>query len=874
MTISRIVLIGLFFLCVGLWFGCDSSTDEASDVKTPTTPKGQEPTTMKKDEPQPVWMPLQITSAVSRAGATLTILEDGSIIAAGPNADKDVYTVTATTKLTGITAVQIEVIPDEAFGGGAGRGRVNNLVLTEFSLKAAPADGKADAAAVPFTAAAADFSQEGWPVAAAIDGKAETGWAIDPQEATPHGAIFSTAKPVGFDGGTVLTFTLEQGFQAHNIGRFRLWATTTSPVPPPCTTAEMAAGLAPEPVMTASGKKETWTLSTADTALTVGVDSTDQLVIYSLANIDAGWNWTAQPSVIALPKQVTAGDKVIKPAAWRFNKADAAADTLTLTFDCVQLPGLSLESVWWSASPKLPGPLQHTFRVCNKTDSVVRLSKPYLGVIVQPNSGRKALLWTFGDQAGPTRKQGLTDGSRMKIVSRDGKFGQPMPFCVIDDAGQGGLYLGMENQADFKITVDTFGTDMVRADAQYMAGRGMDVPAGETAAASPTYLGVYNGDIDDGCNQFKRWFWNNKTPANHRSDPIAPWAIFGGLWSYETAGSKAAGAVWWSDEATYRKGVEKEGLKDMGFEAVEVDAYWAEAAKAGDWPSGTKIIPQLAHENGLKLNLYLMNHVTWDTREYLKEIWNEYAPDMWRNDFQDTDLNIQAWAQENCSKNYRFNLSCSSCDFRTMTYASITDLYDDNPDVTRKLFYNLSRVLPPAQINILIHLPYTVWDKGAPSWKWDKDRFVRHFRSTLLAGSWTAVAAITPEYNLPKIVLPSDLPEMIPHLKSNLAIYKSEIRPLIRDGNLYHDIVDAASGFDGVQYCSPQKDRGVVMLFGPAGGSTTVMFKRLKPEQKYQVKFTDMPEQNTTLTGAQLMKEGLPVTFTGTAQSEIILIGE
>jgi hypothetical protein len=54
--------------------------------------------------------------------------------------------------------------------------------------------------------------------------------------------------------------------------------------------------------------------------------------------------------------------------------------------------------------------------------------------------------------------------------------------------------------------------------------------------------------------------------------------------------------------------------------------------------------------------------------------------------------------------------------------------------------------------------------------------------------------------------------------------------------------------------------------------SVTVKCKRLKSEQKYQVRFTDQPAQNTTLTGAQLMGEGLPVAFTGTIQSEIILI--
>ena len=385
------------------------------------------------------------------------------------------------------------------------------------------------------------------------------------------------------------------------------------------------------PVCVASGKKDAWTLSTGDTELTVGVDSSDQLVIYKLTNPGVKWNWTSRPSVIPLPAQAaTAAGVAPTPITWRFlGAAKTGTGAVTLTFDCVQLPGLSLKSVWWAASPRLPGPVQHTFQIQNKTTAEIRLSKPFLNVIVQPNSGRKASLWTFSDQLGAIQKHGLSDGFTIKIVSKKGKMGQPMPFGLVDDSGAGGLYLAMEDQTEFLIAVNALETKLVRASARYVADKVLSVPAGSTVATPPTYLGVYQGDIDDGCNQFKRWFWNNKTPANQRNDPTAPWTTFGGLWSYETKASKAARAVWWSEEATYRKGVEKEGLAGMGFEAVEVDAYWDEADKAGDWPSGTKIMAPLAHKNGLKLNLYLMAKVTWGTREYLKTIWNEYGPDMW-----------------------------------------------------------------------------------------------------------------------------------------------------------------------------------------------------------------------------------------------------
>jgi hypothetical protein len=869
MTTTRVTLLVIFALSCTLLLTCGLDTSNAFAAEPLADSK---PATTKEAAANSDWKPLQIISANSSGGATLTVQKDGSIFASGNNSDQDVYTVTATTKLTGITAVQIEVIPDEALDGKSGRGRKNNLALTEFHLKAAPAAGNHEAVAIALTGATADFSQQDWPVAGATDGKPETGWAIDPEEATPHAAVFATTVPAGFEGGTVLTFVLEQSFQSHNIGKFRLWVTTVSPVPPPYTTVEPTQN----PVKVASGKKEAWTLSTGDTELTVGVDMLDQLVIYKLVNPDAKWNWTDRPAVIPLPTWVVPrADAAPMPITWRFQEiVKTGTDTVALTFQCVQLPELSMKSIWKAASPRLPGPVQHMFQIQNKTASEIRLTKPVLNVIVQPNSGRKALVWTFPDQAGSVQQHALTNDFNLKIETKKSKIGQLMPFCLVDDSGAGGLYLGMEDQMDFLITVNSLETKLVRASAQYVTERNVIVPAGSMVATLPTYLGVYQGDVDDGCNRFKHWFWNNKTPANHRDDPLAPWTMFGGLWSYETKASKAANALWWSEEATYRKGLEQEGLAGMGFEAVEMDAFWEEADQAGDWPSSTKIMVPLAHKNGLKLNLYLMDKVTWDTREYLKNIWNEHRPDMWRNDFQDTDLNVQAWAQDNCPKNYRFNMSCSSCDFKSMSYTSLVDIYDDNPDVSRKYFYSLSYTLPPGQINILMHLPYAFWQKGAPTWGWDKDRFVRQLRSTMLAGSWIAVAAITPEYNLPKIVLPSDMPEMIPHLKSNLAIYKWEIRPLIREGNLYHDIVDVASGFDGAEYNSPSQDRSVVLLFGPAGKSVTVRCKRLNPEQNYEVKFTDMPAQNTKLTGAQLMKEGLPVTFTGTAQSEIILIGK
>src|SRR5262249_45834690 len=105
-------------------------------------------------------------------------------------------------------------------------------VLNEFQLSAAPMTPGAKAQVVFLHNAQADFSQESWPVAAAIDGNLDTGWAIAPQFGRPHSAYFELKTPLSNPGGTQFTLTLVQRFpgKEHNIGRFRLFL-TNSPVP-------------------------------------------------------------------------------------------------------------------------------------------------------------------------------------------------------------------------------------------------------------------------------------------------------------------------------------------------------------------------------------------------------------------------------------------------------------------------------------------------------------------------------------------------------------------------------------------------------------------------------------------------------------------
>lgn len=172
------------------------------------------------------WRVLEVAESKSRGGATLTKLDDHSILASGANPAEDVYEFVARTGQTNITAIRLEALKDASLpGGGPGRADNSNFVLSEIELEAVSASDPALKEAVKFSGASADFSQEGFDVAKAIDGDPKSGWAVDVPKRHQNGvAKFAAAKSFGWEGGVELRFRLrfETQYAQHAIGRVRL----------------------------------------------------------------------------------------------------------------------------------------------------------------------------------------------------------------------------------------------------------------------------------------------------------------------------------------------------------------------------------------------------------------------------------------------------------------------------------------------------------------------------------------------------------------------------------------------------------------------------------------------------------------------------
>ncbi|HVJ87868.1 MAG TPA: DUF1549 domain-containing protein [Caulifigura sp.] len=179
---------------------------------------------------------IDLKRSKSEVGGKFAKMEDGSIYLGPSGPRKGQYIMVADVDLTGVTGIKLEVLADSRLKGmGPGRSPNGNFVLTEFEVSVAPKDKPGEKLMVELQNAKADFSQAGFDVATAIDGKKpeqNNGWAIMPEFGKNHVATFECKTPIGHEGGSTITIAMDQRYvdAQHSIGRFRL-SVTRSPAP-------------------------------------------------------------------------------------------------------------------------------------------------------------------------------------------------------------------------------------------------------------------------------------------------------------------------------------------------------------------------------------------------------------------------------------------------------------------------------------------------------------------------------------------------------------------------------------------------------------------------------------------------------------------
>lgn len=185
-------------------------------------------------------------------------------------------------------------------------------------------------------------------------------------------------------------------------------------------------------------------------------------------------------------------------------------------------------------------------------------------------------------------------------------------------------------------------------------------------------------------------------------------------------------------------------------------------------------------------------------------------------------------------------------------YFSVTDSYD--PLSNRQAFYDASHVLPSAMLESYVE-------------KWptpDLGNFVYMLRSGMMG--WLTIMIDTTQWT----------PEQHAAAKDEIELYKTKLRPLIRDANLYH-IAPRPDGvrWDGIEYFEPKSKRGVVYAFrGSAKDASTHTYylTGLQRNANYRLHFHDHTSRDRVTTGADLAQRGLRVMLPRPNTSELIFI--
>ncbi len=209
------------------------------DTETPSLREAQQGWEVEMRNSEKQWQVLSPLQADSAGGATLKVLPDSSVLATGKNPQADSYTVRLKTNQEGITAVRLEVLPDESLpSGGPGRDPEGNFFLSAFDVNVWPIASSGTAAKpvfVPMKKVAASESQSGYPADGILSKDPGLhGWAIETGP-SPNGiprrfAVFVAEKPFGFEGGSELTIRMKHQMRhsSRNIGRFRIAATSAN----------------------------------------------------------------------------------------------------------------------------------------------------------------------------------------------------------------------------------------------------------------------------------------------------------------------------------------------------------------------------------------------------------------------------------------------------------------------------------------------------------------------------------------------------------------------------------------------------------------------------------------------------------------------
>ena len=470
-----------------------------------------------------------------------------------------------------------------------------------------------------------------------------------------------------------------------------------------------------------------------------------------------------------------------------------------------------------------------------------------------------------------------------------------------------------------------------------------EIPAKETFLIPSVYIMPYDGSVDDGSNVFKNWFFECKVQPTLRDNPNEPYTQTNDQMSPADAAaanfdSKKYDYGWWSgvdfgSESFPYEGawtLHSDGFDSPGWKHSELVKEASELGEYGINLTMYILLHDTVDKDGNPTDKYgelnSLSHPEWFSHEFslgnktvdfgnveaveyvktkLQNFFIETGARTWRSDFQPIvstsnqknrhdamGSDVQYWATvgfgEVLDHLYEtvdgFRYECcdsggNSKDLYIATKATVFNVEDSAVYLNlRAAFYDSSYVLHPAQLQFpsVVHFfdptcsfffpeitEPTVAD--GDSYDFYDTMLDMGFRTGIMGAYHWSPGASDANHD---------------YYKEYNDMYKSKIRSLVREAELYH-ILPRPDGvnWDGMMYADPDSEneiKGLVFLFKPSEQTTdtyNVVLDGLYEETVYQLTFEDRPEQNCTATGAELMTKGVDVEIKYVG-SELIWITE
>ena len=185
-------------------------------------------------------------------------------------------------------------------------------------------------------------------------------------------------------------------------------------------------------------------------------------------------------------------------------------------------------------------------------------------------------------------------------------------------------------------------------------------------------------------------------------------------------------------------------------------------------------------------------------------------------------------------------------------YFSATDTYD--PLSNRRAVYDQSYVMPVPMLESYVE----TWPTPTA------ESFLYMLRSGMMG--WFSVMTDTTKWTA----------EQHASAKNEIAFYKQTLRPLLRDGDLYHaGPRPDGEHWDGLEFYDPARGEGVLFAFrGKTEGDTACTFalRGLNADAHYEVRSRDGYFSPREMTGGELMLRGLRLEMPQPYSSDIVQI--